>query len=159
LLFAVTLLASQAGAISTPRLSSDLPWADRVARDLALQVAVEPLDRALGGPFRERDRVAFRFRVSEVGSDVPLPGLRPAVWLEPLKDGEVVDPGACVPETEGDSGWTLAVQGPALALREGDRGTYEAVARLGRAGRYEVAFFLGSPRLVHCFEVEVLPAG
>lgn len=158
LLFAVTLLASQAEAISTPRLSSGLPWGDRVARDLALQVAVEPLDRALGSPFRERDRVTFRFRVSEVGSDVPLPGLRPAVWMEPLKDGEAVDPAACVREVEGDSGWTLA-QGPSLALKEEARGTYEAVARLGRPGRYEVAFFLGSPRLVHCFEVEVLPAG
>ena len=148
LLFAVTLLASQAGAISTPRLSSGVPWGDRVARDLSLQVAVEPLDHKLGGPFRERDRVAFRFRVSEVGSDVPLPGLRPAAWMEPLKDGEVVDPGACVRE----------VEGPPLPLREGARGTYEAVTRLGRPGRYEVAFFLGSPRLVHCFEVEVLPA-
>ncbi len=147
LLFAVALLASQAEAISTPRLSSNLPWGDRVSRDLALQVMVEPLDRALGSPFRERDRVALRFRVSEVGSDVPLPGLRPEAWLAPLKNGEAVDPGECV------------AQGPALPLREGARGTYEAVARLGRAGRYEVAFYLGSPRLVHCFEVEVLPAG
>ena len=148
LLFSAALLASQAGAISTPRLSSGLPWGDRVARDLSLQVAVEPLDRALGSPFRERDRVALRFRVSELGSDVPLPGLRPAAWLEPLQDGEAVDPGACLRET----------QGAPLALREAARGTYEAVARLGRPGRYEVAFFLGSPRLVHCFEVEVLPA-
>jgi hypothetical protein len=30
---------------------------------------------------------------------------------------------------------------------------------MGRPGRYGVAFFLGSPRLVHCFEVEVQPAG
>ena len=150
LLFAVALLAAQAGAISTPRLSSDLPWGDRVSRDLSLQVMVEPLDRALGSPFRERDRVAFRFRVSEVGTDVPLPGLRPAAWLAPLRDGEAVDPGECIGESS---------QGPALALREGATGTYEAVTRLGRPGRYEVAFVLGSPRLVHCFEVEVLPAG
>lgn len=146
LLLAVALFASQAEAISTPRLSTSVPWEDRVSRDLALQVMVEPLDRALGSPFRERDRVAFRFRVSEVGSDVPLPGLRPEAWLAPLKNGEAVDPGECV------------AQGPALPLREGALGTYEAVARLGRAGRYEVAFYLGSPRLVHCFEVEVLPA-
>jgi hypothetical protein len=156
-LFAAVLLASHVEAISTPRSSSGLPWGDRVARDLSLQVAVEPLDRALGSPFRERDRVAIRFRVSEVGTDVPLPGLRPAAWMEPLKDGEAVDPAACVREVEGDSGWTL-IQGPSLDLREGARGTYEAVTRLGRPGRYEVAFFLGSPRLVHCFEVEVLPA-
>ncbi|MES1244865.1 MAG: hypothetical protein ABUT39_24870 [Acidobacteriota bacterium] len=147
LLFAAALLASRAEAISTPRLSSDLPWGDRVSRDLSLQVAVEPLDRELGGPFRERDRVAFRFRVSEVGSDDPLPGLRPAAWMAPLRTGETVDPGACL------------AGGPRLALREEAGGTYEAVARLGRPGRYEVAFFLGSPRLVHCFEVEVLPAG
>lgn len=157
LLFAAALLASQVEAISTTRSSSGLPWGDRVARDLALQVAVEPLDRAPGSPFRERDRVAFRFRVSEVGSDIPLPGLRPAAWVEPLKDGEAVDPAACVREVEGSSGWTLA-QGPPLDLREAAGGTYEVVTRLGRPGRYEVAFFLGSPRLVHCFEVEVLPA-
>lgn len=147
LLLAAVLLASQADAISTPRLSSGLPWGDRVSRDLALQVMVEPLDGALGGPFRERDRVAFRFRVSEVGTDLPLPGLRPEAWLAPLQDGEALEPGACV------------AQGPMLPLREGAQGTYEAVTRLGRAGRYEVAFYLGSPRLVHCFEVEVLPAG
>ena len=147
LILAVALLASQAQAISTPRLSSNLPWGDRVSRDLALQVMIEPLDRSLGSPFRERDRVAFRFRISEVDTDVPLPGLRPAAWMAPLRTGEIVDPGACV------------TQGPALALREGAGGTYEAVTRLGRPGRYEVAFFLGSPRLVHCFEVEVLPAG
>lgn len=147
LLLAVVFLASQAEAISTPRLSPDLPWGDRVARELSLQVAVQPLDRALGSPFRERDRVALRFRVSEVGSDVPLPGLRPAAWLAPLQDGQSVAAGECVAD------------GPPLPLREGTGGTYEAVTRLGRAGRYEVAFFLGSPRLVHCFEVEVLPAG
>jgi hypothetical protein len=147
MLLAAALLASQAQALSTPRLSSGLPWGDQVSRDLSLQVAVEPLDHALIGPFRERDRVAFRFRVSEVGSDVPLPGLRPAAWMAPLPAGENVDPGACVAE------------GPRLPLREEAEGTYEAVTRLGRPGRYEVAFFLGSPRLVHCFEVEVLPAG
>lgn len=149
LLLAAALLASQAQAISTPRRLSSLPWGDRVSRDLALQVMIEPLDRSLGSPFRERDRVAFRFRVSEVGSDVPLPGLRPAAWMEPLREGEEVEPGECPSEAKG----------PALALREGAGGTYEAVTRLGRPGRYEVAFFLGSPRLVHCFEVEVLPAG
>jgi hypothetical protein len=156
LLFAV---ATRAGSISAPLSASGLPWGDRVARDLALKVAVESLDRAAGAPFRERDRVAFRFQVSEVETDAPLPGLRPEAWMAPLRDGETVDPAACVREREVASGWTL-VKGPSLDLdlREEAGGTYEAVTRLGRPGRYEVAFFLGSPRLVHCFEVEVRPA-
>jgi DNA-binding beta-propeller fold protein YncE len=34
-------------------------------------------------------------------------------------------------------------------------GTYETVANLGLPGRYKVAFFLDSPRFVHCFRVDV----
>ena len=137
-----------------------LPWSERVARDFVLQVAVQPLGRAADGPLRERDRVAFRFRVSEVETGSPLRGLRPAAWMAPLAAGETVDPGACVREMEEDLGWTL-VKGPSLDLdlREGAGGTYESVTRLGRPGRYEIAFYLGTPRLVHCFEVEVRPAG
>lgn len=41
------------------------------------------------------------------------------------------------------------------SLKERSPGVYETVARLGSPGRYEVALFLDSPRLTHCFEVEV----
>jgi DNA-binding beta-propeller fold protein YncE len=34
-------------------------------------------------------------------------------------------------------------------------GTYETVAKLGRPGRHELALFLDSPRVVHCFDLEV----
>lgn len=135
-----------------------LPWGDRVVRDgIELQVAVAPEGRAL----RERDRVTFRFRIADEAGR-PIAGLRPAAWMEPLAPGQSVDPMACVREVETGSGWKL-VKAPVLLdleLREGERaGTYEALARMGRPGRYGVAFFLGSPRLVHCFEVEVRPAG
>ena len=36
-------------------------------------------------------------------------------------------------------------------------GAYETVAKLRGPGRYELAFLLDSPRVVHCFQVEVLP--
>ncbi len=36
-------------------------------------------------------------------------------------------------------------------------GSYETVAKLRGPGRYELAFLLDSPRVVHCFQVEVLP--
>ncbi|HVT59835.1 MAG TPA: YncE family protein [Thermoanaerobaculia bacterium] len=41
------------------------------------------------------------------------------------------------------------------SLRETAPGTYDAVARLPRPGRYDVAFYLDAPRLFHCFEVTV----
>lgn len=154
------LVPGIASAISRPLRSSSLPWVDRVAAEgLELRVAVEPVDRH-GRPadpvLRARDLVAFQFRISDEGGR-PVEGLRPAAWMEALAEGERVDPSACVREVETGSGWSL-VRTPALDLdlHEGRRpGTYEAVARLGRPGRYEVAFFLGSPRLVHCFEVEI----
>lgn len=153
----VLLVPGGAAAISRPLRSSSLPWGDRVASEgLELRVAVEPVDRPGGGVLRARDRVAFQFRIFDEGGR-PIEGLRPAAWMEPLAEGETVDPSACVQEIETGSGWSL-VRTPALDLdlREGERpGTYQAVARLGRPGRYEVAFFLGSPRLVHCFEVEI----
>lgn len=146
-----------ASAISRPLRSSMLPWGDRVAADsLELRVAVESMDRR-DAVLRARDRVAFRFRIADE-SGRPVEGLRPAAWMEPLAEGQTVDPSSCVREMETESGWSV-VRTPALDLQlhEGDRpGTYEAVARLGRPGRYGVAFFLGSPRLTHCFEVEVL---
>lgn len=143
-------------ALSRP-LSTGLPWEDRLGRDgIELQVAVDPADA-----LRERKRVAFTFRIADEFGN-PMSGLRPTAWLQPLEAGKSVDPLACIQEMETDAGWRL-VKAPALLnldLREGQQtGTYEAVARMGRPGRYEVAFFLGSPRLVHCFEIEVRPAG
>jgi YVTN family beta-propeller protein len=35
------------------------------------------------------------------------------------------------------------------------RGVYETAVRLGEAGTYDLAFFLDSPRILHCFSVEV----
>jgi len=43
------------------------------------------------------------------------------------------------------------------SLQERAPGVYETVARLPRAGRYDVVFFLDSPRLVHCFDVSIAP--
>jgi len=43
-------------------------------------------------------------------------------------------------------------------LRERERpGSYETTARLPGPGRYRIPFFLDAPRVVHCFEMEVLP--
>lgn len=44
------------------------------------------------------------------------------------------------------------------SLRERSPGVYETTARLPRAGLYDVAFFLNTPRVVHCFEVAVTPS-
>lgn len=153
----VILAPLPVSAISEP-LPPLLAWGDRVAPDgIELQVAVAPVGRAL----RERDRVTFRFRVADEAGR-PIPGLRPAAWMEPLAPGQSVDPMACVREVETGSGWKL-IKAPVLLdldLRERERpGTYEAPARMGRPGRYGVKFFLGAPRLVHCFEIEVRPAG
>jgi hypothetical protein len=44
------------------------------------------------------------------------------------------------------------------SLRERSRpGSYETAAKLRRPGRYEVAFFLDAPRIVHCFAATVEP--
>jgi len=43
------------------------------------------------------------------------------------------------------------------SLQERAPGRYETLATLRQPGRYDVAFFLDSPRTVCCFEVEVLP--
>jgi hypothetical protein len=42
------------------------------------------------------------------------------------------------------------------SLRERRTGEYETTAQLGRAGRYTLALFVNSPRVVHCFEDIVL---
>ena len=41
------------------------------------------------------------------------------------------------------------------SLEERAPGSYETIATLRRPGIYDVAFFLDSPRTIHCFEVEV----
>jgi hypothetical protein len=41
------------------------------------------------------------------------------------------------------------------SLQEVEPGVYETTARLNRPGSYELAFFLDSPRIVHCFPLEV----
>jgi YVTN family beta-propeller protein len=41
------------------------------------------------------------------------------------------------------------------SLRPAEPGTYVTVARLRRPGHFDLAFFLDSPRLVHCFEFDV----
>ncbi|WP_281557580.1 hypothetical protein [Thalassomonas sp. RHCl1] len=43
------------------------------------------------------------------------------------------------------------------SLQEVSAGQYQTVGRLAEAGTYDVAFFLESPRVVHCFEVRVKP--
>ncbi|MFQ5719442.1 MAG: YncE family protein [Acidobacteriota bacterium] len=43
------------------------------------------------------------------------------------------------------------------SLSEHAPGSYETVAQLRRPGLYDVAFFLDSPRTVHCFPVDVAP--
>jgi hypothetical protein len=42
------------------------------------------------------------------------------------------------------------------SLRENARGEYTATVRLGGAGHYDVAFLLDSPRLVNCFDINVV---
>jgi YVTN family beta-propeller protein len=41
------------------------------------------------------------------------------------------------------------------SLRQEEPGTYMTVARLRRAGKFDLAFFLDSPRLAHCFELDI----
>ncbi len=41
------------------------------------------------------------------------------------------------------------------SLRERASGTYQTEARLRRPGTYDVAFFMDSPRVAHCFRVDV----
>lgn len=48
-----------------------------------------------------------------------------------------------------------AVQVVDRSLREVRPGVYETLARMGRPGDYELALFVASPRLVHCFPVKV----
>jgi YVTN family beta-propeller protein len=49
-----------------------------------------------------------------------------------------------------------AVQVVDRSLREVRPGVYETLARMGGSGEYELALFVRSPRLVHCFPVKVV---
>ena len=41
------------------------------------------------------------------------------------------------------------------SLQEVEPGVYETAVQLRRPGRYDLAFFLDAPRMIHCFSVEV----
>jgi YVTN family beta-propeller protein len=43
------------------------------------------------------------------------------------------------------------------SLREEARGVYATTVKLPRSGKYDVAFVLDSPRIVHCFQAEAAP--
>jgi hypothetical protein len=157
------VLAAMAFAIPARALSSDslalpgIPWWERIVRSgIALEVDLAPLDPAPDGGLRESERVALRFHLSDAATGLPLTGLTPAAWLEPVPAGEPFDAESC---TSGGAA-ALAPGRPLPALGEDARGgTYEAVARFGGAGRYEVFFLLPEPRIVHCFQVEVRGRG
>jgi hypothetical protein len=167
-LFAVSilgLLAVSAGpgrALEDVRLSRPgIPWLQRVIRDgIALQVDLEPLNAPGGGELREKDHVAFRFRVYDTTTGQTLNGLGPVAWMGPVPEGEEGERAAVDPERCAAEAVQIVTEGAPSALREMVQpGTYETVTRLGRPGRYEVVFFLEAPRMVHCFQVEVRPRG
>ncbi|HSF44207.1 MAG TPA: cytochrome D1 [Thermoanaerobaculia bacterium] len=49
----------------------------------------------------------------------------------------------------------LAVEVVDRSLRESRPGVYETIAKMSRAGDYELALFLDSPRMTHCFPVKL----
>ena len=49
----------------------------------------------------------------------------------------------------------IAVQVVDRSLRESRPGVYETIAKMSRAGDYELALFLDSPRMTHCFPVKL----
>ena len=160
-LWALTALALLAGpGYSLEDVRSALPgipWLQRVVRDgIALQVDLEPLEQREDRVLREKDQVAVRLRISDLSTGLPLEGLDPVAWLGSAPEAsEDVDSESCLTEAQ-----EIAAGGAPEPLRETGRpGTYETLARLGRPGRYEIVFFVGSPRLVHCFQVEVRSRG
>jgi hypothetical protein len=156
-LAALALLAGPGLAIEDTRTAlSGIPWLQRVVRDgVSLQVDLEPLKKREDGALRENDHVAVRLRISDVNTGLPLDGLDPVAWLGSAPEDWGRDPESCLDEAQ-----EIAAGGVPEPLRETDEpGIYETVARLGRPGRYELVFFVGSPRLVHCFQVEVHPRG
>lgn len=162
-LFGLLVVSAGPGrALEDVRLARPgIPWLQRVIRDgIALQVDLESLNAPGGGELRERDHVAFRFRVYDTTTGQSLNGLGPVAWMGPVSEGRdgkraAVDPDRCAAEAV-----QIVTKGRPSALREMVQpGTYETVTRLGRPGRYEVVFFLEAPRMVHCFQVEVRPRG
>lgn len=148
-------LPSAGRAISqTSGAGPSIPWWNRIVyNDVALQVDVEPLDPARRGVLRERDALAFRFRLFDGITGRPLSGLAPAAWIEPVAGKGPFDAEKCAAEAQQALGGR-----PLEGLGEGRRpGTYESVTRLDR-GRYEVVFLLDAPRVVQCFQVDVRPA-
>jgi hypothetical protein len=152
---AVLALPAAGRAISqTSEAGLSILWWDRIVNnDVALQVEVEPLDPARGRILRERDPLAFRFRLFDATTGRPLVGREPAAWIEPVPGNESFDPERCAEEAQ------HALGGRPLESLDEKRwpGTYESVIRLGR-GRYEVVFFLAAPRIVQCFQLDVRPA-
>ncbi len=149
------VLPSAGRAISETAWSGpSIPWWNQIVDDgIALQVDIGPLDVARGGVLRARDEIAFRFRLYDAATGLPLAGLAPSAWVELIPEGEPFDPERC----GGRAVRTLA-GAPLSGLAEQSRpGTYETVARLGRAGRYEVLFLVETPRVVQCFQVDVRP--
>ncbi len=49
----------------------------------------------------------------------------------------------------------VAVLAVDRSLRPAEPGVYQSTARLRRPGRFDLAVFLDSPRIVHCFEIEI----
>lgn len=132
-----------------------IPWWNQIVNDgIALQVDIGPRDAPRGGLLRARDEIAFRFHLYDVATGQPLSGLAPSAWIEPIPEGEPFDPGRC-----GRQVARSTAGAPLAGLGERSRpGTYETVARLERAGRYEVLFAADAPRIVQCFQVDVRPA-
>ena len=152
---ALAALPSAGRAISqTSGAGPSIPWWNRIVyNDVALQVEIEPLDPAHRGVLRERDLLAFRFRLFDGITGKPLVGLAPAAWIEPVPGNGPFDAEKCAEEAQRALGGL-----PLEGLGEGRRpGTYESVTRLDR-GRYEVVFLLDAPRVVQCFQVDVRPA-
>jgi hypothetical protein len=133
-----------------------IPWLQRIVREgISLQVDLQPLAGRDDGELRARDRVAVRLRLADVATGQPLEDLGPVAWLGPAPQGWGVDPERCSAEAG-----EIVANGSPEPLRETTRpGTYETVTRFDRPGRYELVFFVGSPRLVHCFQIEVQPRG
>ena len=140
---------SETYALSRP----GVPWSNRLVRDgIALEVEIGSPGGAKAAALRQGERVALRFRISDAYTGQPFDGLIPAAWVEVVPEGRAFDAERCAEEAA-EAGGLLGRLG-----ERGDRpGTYEAVTRLAEPGRYQVVFFLDSPRIVHCFQVDVKP--